>query len=78
VPEKKHGQAPEGRRAHKEAPTGGGPAGETRRHPLRERCEYLRSVARLKVSESTLSRLLRRLGWTRKKDRWERANATSS
>ena len=44
---------------------------------LSERCEYLRSVARLSVSESTVSRLLRRMGWTRKKGRWERANATS-
>src|ERR687884_2004078 len=40
---------------------------------LSERCEYLRSVAGLGVSESTVSRLLRRMGWTRKKDRWERA-----
>jgi transposase len=45
---------------------------------LSERREYLRSVAGLGVSESTVSRLLRRMGWTRKKDRWERANATSS
>jgi transposase len=45
---------------------------------LSERCEYLRSVAGLGVSESTVSRLLRRMGWTRKKDGWERANATSS
>ncbi|MDQ4001569.1 MAG: hypothetical protein M3283_11335 [Actinomycetota bacterium] len=45
---------------------------------LSERCEYLRSVAGLGVSESTVNRLLRRMGWSRKKDRWERANATSS
>jgi transposase len=45
---------------------------------LRERCEYLRSVTGLSVSESTISRLLlRRMGWSRKKDRWERRNATS-
>ncbi len=43
---------------------------------LTQRREYLRSVAGLRVSESTVSRLLRRLGWTRKKDRWVRANAT--
>ena len=43
---------------------------------LAQRCEYLRSAAGLRVSESTVSRLLRRLGWTRKKDRWVRANAT--
>ena len=44
---------------------------------LRERCEYLRSVTGLRVSESTISRLLRRMGWSRKKDQWERRNATS-
>ena len=50
-------------------------------HPtatLSERREYLKRVAGLSVSESTLSRVLRRLGWSRKKDRWERRSATSS
>ena len=50
-------------------------------HPtatLSERREYLKRVASLSVSESTLSRVLRRLGWSRKKDRWERQSATSS
>ncbi len=45
---------------------------------LRERREYLRGASGLTVSESTLSRLLRRMGWSRKKDRWERRSATSS
>ena len=45
---------------------------------LPERCEYLRGVAGLRVSESTVSRLLRHMGWSRKKDRWERRSATSS
>jgi transposase len=36
---------------------------------LSERREYLRSVAGLRVSESTISRLLRRMGFSRKKDR---------
>ena len=45
---------------------------------LSERREYLRGVAGLRVSESTVSRLLRRMGWSRKKDRWERESATSS
>jgi transposase len=45
---------------------------------LPERREYLRGVAGLRVSESTVSRLLRRMGWSRKKDRWERRSATSS
>ena len=44
---------------------------------LRERCEYLRAAAGLGVSESTLSRLLRRMGFSRKKDRWERRSETS-
>src|ERR687893_2832659 len=35
---------------------------------LSERHEYLSSVAGLRVSESTVSRLLRRMGWSRKKD----------
>jgi transposase len=45
---------------------------------LSERREFLRGVADLSVSESTVSRMLRRLGWSRKKDRWERASETSS
>ena len=45
---------------------------------LSERREFLRRVVGLSVSESTVSRMLRRLGWSRKKDRWERASATSS
>ena len=45
---------------------------------LSERREYLGRVAGISVSESTLSRMLRRLGWSRKKDRWERQSATSS
>jgi transposase len=45
---------------------------------LSERREYLGRVAGISVSESTVSRMLRRLGWSRKKDRWERESATSS
>ena len=45
---------------------------------LSERREYLGRMASLWASESTLSRMLGRLGWSRKKDRWERASATSS
>ncbi len=44
---------------------------------LSDRCEYLERVAGISVSESTASRLLKSLGWTRKKDQWKRANATS-
>ena len=45
---------------------------------LSERREYLGRVAALSVSQSTVSRMLRRLGFSRKKGRWERGNATSS
>ena len=45
---------------------------------LRQRREFLRAVAGLSVSESTVSRALGRLGWSRKKDRWQRQSATSS
>ncbi len=44
---------------------------------LSERREHPRRVAGVRVSESTVSRMLKRLGWSRKKGRWERANATS-
>src|SRR5918997_994377 len=45
---------------------------------LSERREFLRRGGGLSLSESTLSRMVRRLGWSRKKDRWERASETSS
>jgi len=45
---------------------------------LSKRREYLRSVAGLGVSESTVSRFLHHMGWTLKKDGWERANANWS
>jgi transposase len=45
---------------------------------LPQRREFLRRTLGVLVSDSTLWRALKRLGWTRKKDRWARANATSS
>ncbi len=45
---------------------------------LPQRREYLEKVAGVRVSESTVSRMLRRMGWSRKKDRWVRARETSS
>jgi transposase len=45
---------------------------------LRQRREFLRQAAGVSVSESTVSRVLKRLGWSRKKDRWERRSTTSS
>ncbi len=44
---------------------------------LPQRCEYVQKVAGLKVSDSTVSRMLKRMGWSRKKDRWVRASATN-
>ena len=45
---------------------------------LSERREFLKKVAGVSVNDSTVSRMLKRLGWSRKKDRWERESATSS
>jgi transposase len=45
---------------------------------LPQRREFLGRVAGVRVSDSTVSRTLKRLGWSRKKDRWERVSATSS
>jgi transposase len=44
---------------------------------LPQRCEFLDRVAGEKVSLSTVSRMLKRLGWSRKGDRWVRQNATN-
>ena len=48
-----------------------------RRATLSHRREFLGRVAGVRVSDSTVSRMLKRLGWSRKKGRWERRNATS-
>lgn len=45
---------------------------------LKERCRFLEGVAGVLVSESSLSRLLRRMGFTQKNGVWVRASATSS
>src|SRR3954467_4160005 len=44
---------------------------------LSERRQFLERVCGVRVSESTVSRLLKRMGFTRKKGLWVRANATS-
>jgi transposase len=44
---------------------------------LPQRREFLRRVAGVRVSDSTVSRILKRMGWSRKKDRWVRQNATN-
>ena len=45
---------------------------------LPERREFLRRTCGVSVSDSTVSRMLKRLGWSRKKDRWVRVRETSS
>jgi len=44
---------------------------------LSERREFLRRVCGVRVSDSTVSRLLKRMGFTRKKGLWVRASAMS-
>ena len=44
---------------------------------LSERREFLGKVCGVRVSDSTLSRLLKRMGFTRKKGLWVRVSATS-
>ena len=45
---------------------------------LKHRQEYLRKAAGVTVSESTLSRTIRSMGFGRKKGRWVRVSAMSS
>ena len=45
---------------------------------LSDRREYLKKVAGVSVSESTLSRAIRKMGFGRKKGRWVRVSKTSS
>jgi transposase len=54
---------------------------DARRRPaatLSERREFLDKAAGVRVSDSTVSRMLRRLGWSRKKGRWVRVREMSS
>ena len=53
---------------------------DLREHPaatLPQRRKFLRRVPGVRVSDSTVSRMLKRMGWTRKKDEWVPQNATS-
>jgi transposase len=45
---------------------------------LPQRREFLRRTCGVWVSDSAVSRMLKRLGWSRKKDRWVRVRGTSS
>ena len=44
---------------------------------LLERCRFLEQATGMRVSESTMSRVLRRLGFSRKKGAWERVSVTN-
>jgi len=49
-------------------------------HPaatISERARFLESVTGERLSYSTVRRLLKRLGWSRKKDRWARRSETN-
>jgi transposase len=76
APKKRPGSKPkidEGARRLLEADTQERPAAT-----LPERREFLLRACGVSVSDSTVSRMLKRLGWTRKKDRWVRVRETSS
>jgi transposase len=45
---------------------------------LSQRRRFLQRMAGVGVSDSTISRAIKRLGWSRKKDRWVPPNATNS
>ena len=70
--------AEEGRSLAPKKRPGSKPKMDERARRLLDADMYLGRVAGLSVSESTLSRMVRRLGWSRKKDRWERVRETSS
>jgi transposase len=42
-----------------------------------QRAEFLDELLGVRVSKSTICRMIKRLGYTRKKDRWARARETS-
>ncbi len=44
---------------------------------IAQRIRFLQSVTGKRLSYSTVRRLLKRLGWSRKKDRWARRSETS-
>lgn len=45
---------------------------------LDDLCQQWATLAGVRVSVATMSRVVRRVGWTRKKRHWVRVNATSS
>jgi transposase len=68
-----------GRTARKGAALQAGLVAQLQAHPdvsLETHCQLWESEHGMEVSTSTMSRLIQRLGWTRKKSHWQPANAT--
>src|SRR5437870_1113586 len=69
-----------GRPASKGAALQAGLLAQLQAHPdasLETHCELWENMHGMRVSTSTMSRMIERVGWTRKKSRWQPANATS-
>ena len=68
-----------GRTSKKEAALQAGLVAQLQAHPdvsLETHCQLWESEHGMHVSTSTMSRMIERVGWTRKKSRWQPANAT--
>ena len=68
-----------GRPARKGAALQAGLLAQLQAHPdvsLETHCQLWESEHGMHVSTSTMSRMIERVGWTRKKSRWQPANAT--
>ena len=77
-PEEEARQGSEGGREHQEEAFERGHEGERPAATIAQRIRFLQSVTMGKrLSYSTFRLLLKRLGWSRKKDRWARRSETS-
>ncbi len=68
-----------GRPSKKYAPLQAGLVAQLQAHPdvmLEEHCRLWEQAHGMQVSPTTMSRAIRRVGWTRKKKRWVPRNAT--
>jgi transposase len=69
-----------GRPSKKYGPLQAGLVSQLQAHPdgtLEEHCRLWEQAQGMVVSPTSMSRVIRRLGWTRKKSRWQPANAPS-
>jgi transposase len=67
-----------GRPAHKGTALQAGLLAQLQAHPdasLATHCELWETEHGMRVSTSTMSRLIQQVGWTRKKSRWQPVNA---